>query len=176
MIPPNEPEIMPHLQLQEIEGQETLRGDMLRSNSIIESRYALPSFTWQESTALERRQVGESVVSIGGIGVVGSSKGEMYAAIRQTRATGAMEEKLGNLLDRFFNKVDESGDCHLWTGAKDPSGRGQFRISSTIWGAHRLAYALYFGEAPPSALIQSCGNLDCVRPEHLRTEVTEIAA
>lgn len=76
------------------------------------------------------------------------------------------------LAERFWEKVDKSGDCWLWTGR--PDGRmGYGRIREGVAGsatllAHRVAWELAFGPVP--AGLDVCHTCDiplCVRPDHL---------
>ncbi len=70
---------------------------------------------------------------------------------------------------RFWSKVDKSGDCWLWTGAKDALGYGHARSGGEPQRAHRLAYELAKGPIPEGLLIDHlCHTPSCVRAEHLR--------
>ena len=60
--------------------------------------------------------------------------------------------------------------CWLWNGAKR-KGLGiirvQIRNGSTTYSVHRIAYAVWIGDAPAGATLeQTCGNRDCVNPNH----------
>lgn len=74
--------------------------------------------------------------------------------------------------ERFWEKVDKSGDCWLWIGKKNQNGYGLF----TTWengvekgcGAHRMAYALTHGPIAPGLFaLHRCDNPSCVNPDHL---------
>lgn len=166
MVPPQEPEYSPHLQL-EVADQLPSGSDMFASQGIVGNRYALPSFSWREASALEQRQTEASVVSVGGIGPLGTSRQEMAVGLREVWADKANQKREIPFLDRFFAKVEPRGDCLVWTGATDIRGRGLFRMGKKLQGAHRVAFTLYFGEEPPVSLVQSCGNVACVKREHL---------
>src|SRR5574340_735548 len=76
------------------------------------------------------------------------------------------------LHDRFWSKVDKSGECWTWKGAHGPSGHGQFRIEGKYGkcrGAHRVAWLLTYGVLPPDNMevMHACDNPACVRPDHL---------
>lgn len=73
---------------------------------------------------------------------------------------------------RFWAKVDTSGECWTWKGAKDSAGYGQIRVggrSGKCVGAHRLSYELAKGHEVPKGLVidHLCRNPSCVNPRHL---------
>lgn len=69
---------------------------------------------------------------------------------------------------RFEAKVDRSGECHLWTGARTAAGVGQMRIDGKLRTASQLAWELEHGELPAGSRIRYCEhNKLCVRVEHL---------
>lgn len=80
------------------------------------------------------------------------------------------EQVIGTPEERFWAKVDKSGECWLWTANRLPSGYGVFgggRGIGTIL-AHRFAYALAHGPIPEGATIDHlCHTRECVRAEHL---------
>lgn len=70
---------------------------------------------------------------------------------------------------RFWAKVDHSGDCWLWTGARDRDGYGRFRVLHAWRGAHRMAWLLARGPIPDGLhVLHRCDAAACVRPEHLK--------
>jgi len=75
---------------------------------------------------------------------------------------------VGDDVRRFSLKVDRSGDCWVWTGAKAPSGYGHFYFEGRIQPAHRVAWKLG-GRSIPQGMIlcHHCDNPPCVRLEHL---------
>ena len=75
---------------------------------------------------------------------------------------------MATLERRFWSKVNKHPDgCWLWTGSTFRTGRGQFRVGPKNRQAHRVAWELTFGSPPPGLLRSACGNLRCVRPDHL---------
>jgi hypothetical protein len=81
-----------------------------------------------------------------------------------------MAYKARPVTDRFWEKVDKSGECWVWTAAKQASGYGKFviRKGDTPVGAHRLAYQLEVGDIPEGMyVLHRCDNPSCVRPDHL---------
>lgn len=72
-------------------------------------------------------------------------------------------------MTKFWNQVDKSGECWLWTGCRDDQGYGRTWADGKSTNTHRLAYRLAHGEIPESAyVLHSCDNPPCVNPAHLR--------
>ena len=73
--------------------------------------------------------------------------------------------------DRFWPKVDKSGDCWPWTGTRLPKGYGQFgrgRRGAGMAKAHRISWELHYGPIPEGlCVLHHCDNPPCVRPDHL---------
>lgn len=74
------------------------------------------------------------------------------------------------LAERFWAKVDKSGECWLWTASLHPDGYGHFNVGGhKIVNAHRVAYKIEHGLIPDGMVIDHiCHNRACVRPQHLR--------
>lgn len=71
--------------------------------------------------------------------------------------------------ERFWEKVDKSGDCWLWMGYCRPDGYGRFWHEGKPVYAHRLAYEWAYGDIPEGMQADHrCHQRNCVRPEHLR--------
>lgn len=69
---------------------------------------------------------------------------------------------------RFWAKVDKSGDCWEWTGARKSDGYGSLRIRGSERKPHRTSWALVHGPIPDGMLVlHRCDNRSCVRPAHL---------
>ena len=66
---------------------------------------------------------------------------------------------------RFWNKVEKTETCWIWTGAKDTKGYGAFRDSD---GRTVRAHRFSAGE-PPRGLVWDhlCRVRNCVNPDHL---------
>lgn len=78
------------------------------------------------------------------------------------------------LEERFWSKVDTSGDCWIWTASRDTRGRyGQFMITDDgvhrRHAAHRVAWLLTHGDFPPPGKVvcHRCDNPPCCNPAHL---------
>lgn len=73
-----------------------------------------------------------------------------------------------NTPERFWRRVDQAGDCWVWTGSKTPHGYGTVRWSGDRLYSHRLAYTLANGPIPDGMFVcHRCDNPPCVRPDHL---------
>lgn len=73
--------------------------------------------------------------------------------------------------ERFWSRVDKSGDCWLWTGCLDPNGYGKYsgrKFTGKSSLAHRIAYELVKGAIPEGLTLDHlCKVHNCVNPEHL---------
>lgn len=74
--------------------------------------------------------------------------------------------------DRFWEKVDKSGDCWLWTAATAFWGYGVFQLGrgpgEGIVRAHRWSWEQAHGPIPDGLFVcHHCDTPACVRPSHL---------
>ena len=71
--------------------------------------------------------------------------------------------------ERYWEKVDKTDNCWLWTASCDSSGYGKFWHEGKLVLAHRFAYAWAYGGIPEGMQVDHrCHNRRCVRPDHLR--------
>lgn len=71
--------------------------------------------------------------------------------------------------DRFWSKVDKSGECWEWTGIKGPTGYGVIKINPHNIRVHRLSFLWAKGPIPEGLQVDHiCHNPSCVNPDHLR--------
>src|SRR2546422_313910 len=54
-----------------------------------------------------------------------------------------------SLIRRFDAKVDRTGDCWFWTGAKTDQGYGTIGVEGRTLYAHRVAYERWNGPLAP---------------------------
>jgi hypothetical protein len=75
------------------------------------------------------------------------------------------------LWDRFWEKVDASGDCWIWTAALNTYGYGKVGLGSKAAGvapAHRVSWELLVGPIPDGFEVDHlCRVHACVNPAHL---------
>lgn len=78
--------------------------------------------------------------------------------------------------ERFWAKVDKSGECWIWTGAIQPEGYGVFRAGDgrTV-RAHRFSYELANGPIPVGLVLDHlCRTPPCVSPFHLEAVTNRV--
>lgn len=75
--------------------------------------------------------------------------------------------------ERFWECVDKSGECWLWTRGKDRDGYGAITgAGRKSLRAHRVSWEIHFGPIPEGLyVLHNCpggnDNPSCVRPSHL---------
>lgn len=70
--------------------------------------------------------------------------------------------------ERFFEKVDASSDCWIWTGALLRNGYGYFGSDGRTHLTHRWSWEHLVGPIPDGLVIDHlCRVHACVNPDHL---------
>lgn len=77
-----------------------------------------------------------------------------------------------SLQARFWSKVDTSGQCWIWTGARPRHGYGHIGDGAgKVLKAHRLSWMIHNGPIPSGMCVcHNCPSGDnpaCVNPSHL---------
>lgn len=95
------------------------------------------------------------------------SRGMCNKHSKRIKLTGRID--LISMQERFWAKVDKSGECWLWTGSVSGDGYGRFRSKGESRGAHRISWELSNGPIPGGMEIDhKCWTPSCVNPHHLQ--------
>lgn len=99
---------------------------------------------------------------------------------QRVRNHGSLDDPRPTLEARFWEKVDKTGDCWLWTKGCDSHGYGAFAVNQKNQMAHRVAYELTVGPIPEGKHLdhrchnesdcpggKGCVHRRCVNPDHL---------
>ncbi len=78
------------------------------------------------------------------------------------------------LADKFWEKVNKTDGCWLWTGSIEPGGYGMMMLTDKSIGlrssvkVHKISWKLHFGDIPDGLCVcHRCDVPACVRPDHL---------
>ena len=70
--------------------------------------------------------------------------------------------------ERFWEKVEVTESCWLWTAGITHNGYGKFGERGKTLRAHRVAYERYIGKIPDGFILDHlCRVRRCVNPNHL---------
>jgi len=73
-----------------------------------------------------------------------------------------------NSIDDFFQRIDFSSECWIWTSTKDQDDYGVIKLEGKTWRAGRLMLVIAEGDLSPELLASAtCHNPACIRPGHL---------
>jgi hypothetical protein len=73
-----------------------------------------------------------------------------------------------SLGERFWSRVDKSGECWLWTGSRNAAGYGRTSVNDKTTAAHRVSLLLAGVDIAGKIVRHICDNPPCVNPAHLR--------
>ena len=72
--------------------------------------------------------------------------------------------------ERFWAKVDKTGECWLWAARCKRFGHGEFWFNGQMRNAHRVSWFIAGNTIPVGHLIRhKCRAANCVNPAHLET-------
>lgn len=72
------------------------------------------------------------------------------------------------MLIRFWDKVNKTNHCWLWTGPLKEGRYGSFYFRKKGDRAHRVSWVITYGDIPEGlCVLHRCDNTLCVNPEHL---------
>ncbi len=66
---------------------------------------------------------------------------------------------------RFWDKVEKTDSCWLWTASVDGGGYGLFHLDGKLQKAHRVSWEMAHGEIPEGiSVLHACDTPACVNP------------
>lgn len=79
-----------------------------------------------------------------------------------------MPAPVRDIVSHVWKKLDRSGRCWLWTGARHPFGYGEISIQRQRHRLHRLLYEWTWGPIPDGMVVMhACDTPACCKPSHL---------
>ncbi len=76
---------------------------------------------------------------------------------------------------RFWEKVNFTDSCWLWTASTNRYGYGQFRLAGRMIGPHCYAYEFCIGGIPAGLQIDHrCRVRHCVNPDHMEVVTSRV--
>ena len=81
-----------------------------------------------------------------------------------------MKPTMKERIDGFWDHVETQGECWIWTGHCDKSGRPQFKSPITYQAVQAQHFSLQLQGVPVprgTHIRTTCGTTSCVRPTHL---------
>lgn len=73
-----------------------------------------------------------------------------------------------DIKSRIYKYTDRSGECWVWTSARQGKGYGCVFYDGRSQAAHRVSYTVFVGKIPDGMQLDHlCMNKLCVNPSHL---------
>ena len=92
-------------------------------------------------------------------------------ALMATEIRGYGSDSAADMIDRLWDLVDFADHplrCWEWQGDRLPSGAGRLTLAPPDHRmVHEVVYELAYGKAAKNLVLHWCGNVSCVRPNHL---------
>ena len=71
-------------------------------------------------------------------------------------------------MDLFFQKVEKTDSCWVWTGCHSSLGYGKLTRNNKSYKAHRYSWMIHNGSIPSGMFVlHHCDVPNCVNPDHL---------
>lgn len=95
--------------------------------------------------------------------------GKHYMQAKRGGAFADIKKRFSSAEEAFLSRTTESGECLIWTGAKNIHGYGHMKSEGKYLSAHRYAWQRVNGPIPDDMFIDhTCWNKACVSIDHLR--------
>jgi hypothetical protein len=117
---------------------------------------------------MSKEMVTTACIRCGGKVVQPLWRSKHKTAVKKTCSPKCCYERKGPVEKRFFEKVNKTATCWLWTGNKNNYGYGFIWFNGKDITAHRFAYQRWVAPIPKGLIVRhSCDTPSCVNPEHL---------
>lgn len=112
---------------------------------------------------------------------------DLLGELATTAGSTAKPRTKRSLGQRFWENVDLSGECWLWTGSTQSQGYGRIKARGVEILAHRWSYMQFVGAIEPGLAIdhlchrpdgceggKTCPHRRCVNPAHLQAVTSRL--
>jgi hypothetical protein len=70
-------------------------------------------------------------------------------------------------LQHFWEKVQKTDTCWLWTGARLANGYPVLTLYDIVYYAHRVSWCIHHGDPGNHQVLHRCDVPNCINPHHL---------